>query len=408
MAVGERGRDVAGGSAYGSPVQPLTLEHLAADPHAALAELRAQQPVAWIEGMAGWLVTARQPAVDVMRDPGTFTVDDPRFTTAQVVGPSMLSLDGREHSRHRDPFKRGFRLDRIRAGFDEPVRRGALALLEPIAAAGRADLRTAFTGPLAVRIVAELLGLADVPAETVLGWYRAIVGAVSELTGGGQVPAGATGAVAELNNHLTRSLRPPHGAGLLAAALGDGDLTEAEVLSNAAVIMFGGIDTTDGMLANAIWHLLRNPAQLELVLDGRASYGQALEESLRLEPAAAFVDRYARREISLAGAAIAAGDLVRVSISAANRDPATFPEPDRFDVRRANARHHVAFAHGPHVCLGMHLARLEGVAGLELLFERLAGLRLEAAAPPPEGLVFRRPAHLPVRCDAEERAPARS
>ena len=380
-------------------MHPLTLEHLSGDPHAALAELRAREPVAWIDDMGGWLVTAREPALSVMRGPGTFTVDDPRFTTAQVVGPSMLSRDGNEHDRHRGPFKRGFRLDRIRAGFAEPVRREALALLEPIATTGRADLRSAFTGPLAARIVAELLGLADVPAESVLGWYRSIVAAVSQLTAGGEVPAPAREAVAELNRQLTRSLRAPGGDGLLAAALAARGLTEDETLSNAAVIMFGGIDTTDGMLANAIWHLLRTPPQLELVLDGRASYAQALEESLRLEPAAAFIDRYARGDTTLAGAAIAAGDLVRVSIAAANRDPATFPDPDRFDVRRENARLHVAFAHGPHVCLGMHLARLEGVAGLELLFGRLAGLRLDAGATPPEGLVFRRPAQLPVCCE---------
>ena len=385
-------------------MRQITLEHLAGDPHQALAALRAHEPVAWIDDMAGWLVTSRELAVEVMRDPATFTVDDPRFTTARVVGPSMLSVDGDRHARHRDPFQRGFRLDRIRARFAEPVRRQAQALLTPIEAAGEADLRDAFTGPLAVLIVAELLGLVDVPAAAVLGWYRAIVAAVGELTAGGDVPGPARTAVAELNQHLTRSLRPPGAGGLLADALADGRLTEPEALSNAAVIMFGGIDTTDGMLANAIWHLLTHRDQLELVLDGGATFAHALEESLRLEPAAAVIDRYARRNAELGGHEIAAGDLVRVSIAAANRDPATFPDPDRFDVRRGNARHHVAFAHGPHVCLGMHLARLEGVEGLELLFERLPGLRLSEGAPPPGGLVFRRPPALPVRSGTERRA----
>ena len=85
----------------------------------------------------------------------------------------------------------------------------------------------------------------------------------------------------------------------------------------------------------------------------------AIEESLRLEPAAAMVDRYATADVTLGDAAIRRGELVSVSVAAANRDPATFPDPDRFDVRRENARQHLAFARGPHVCIGMHLARLE-------------------------------------------------
>ena len=100
-----------------------------------------------------------------------------------------------------------------------------------------------------------------------------------------------------------------------------------------------------------------------------------------------------------AGAGIARGDLVRVSISAANRDPATFGDPDRFDVRRRNARRHIAFAHGPHVCLGMHLARLEAHTALQRLLDRLPGLRLDGPAPRARGLIFRKPPAVNVRWD---------
>ena len=85
----------------------------------------------------------------------------------------------------------------------------------------------------------------------------------------------------------------------------------------------------------------------------------AVEESLRIEPAAAVVDRYTTRDVELAGTAIGAGELVVVSLAAANRDPAEFPEPDRYDLHRPNVRRHLAFAAGPHVCIGMDLARLE-------------------------------------------------
>jgi hypothetical protein len=124
---------------------------------------------------------------------------------------------------------------------------------------------------------------------------------------------------------------------------------------------------------------------------------KAIEESLRLEPAAAVVDRYATGDVELAGAPVGRGELVRISIAAANRDPAVFPDPDRFDARRTNARRHVAFAHGPHVCIGMHLARLEAHTAIERLLRRLPAIRLDPTRPAePRGLVFRKPPQLHV------------
>jgi cytochrome P450 len=170
------------------------------------------------------------------------------------------------------------------------------------------------------------------------------------------------------------------------------------VISNAAVMLFGGIETTDGMIANAVLHLLAQPDQLGLVRADPSLLPNAIEESLRLEPAAAVIDRYATADTQLAGAAIRRGDLVRVSIAGANRDPATFPDPDRFDVRRDNAQRHLAFAHGPHVCIGMHLARLEAHTAVERLLRRLPNLRLERPVAP-RGLVFRKPPALDVHWD---------
>jgi cytochrome P450 len=109
------------------------------------------------------------------------------------------------------------------------------------------------------------------------------------------------------------------------------------------------------------------------------------------------VDRYATADVELGGAAIHRGDLVRVSVAAANRDPSAFADPDRFDVRRENARQHLAFARGPHVCIGMHLARLEADTAVRRLLERLPGLRLDPARlSAPAGLVFRKPLALHV------------
>jgi cytochrome P450 len=125
-----------------------------------------------------------------------------------------------------------------------------------------------------------------------------------------------------------------------------------------------------------------------------------VEESLRLEPAAAAVDRYATGDTALGDAMVRRGDLVRVSITAANRDPAVFDAPDHFDIARGELRSQLAFASGPHVCIAMDLARLEARTAVTVVLAALPGLRLAAPAAP-EGLIFRKPAAVVVEWDVE-------
>jgi len=370
-----------------------TIAELEADPHPLLARLCEHEPVSWLPVLDGWLVTRRELALLVMRDPETFTVDDPRFSTGQVVGPSMLTRDGAEHGRHRDPFGRPFRLDAVRERFTAFVESETDRLIDAIEPAGSAELRRSLAGPLAAQVMVHTLGLANTDTERVLGWYDTIVDAVTQITAGQPLSAAGREAFAALRASVEPVLERDPSSSLVAAAAGDaGGLTRAEVVSNVAVLLFGGIETTEGMIANALLHLLSHPAELELVRADPSVLQNAIEESLRLEPAAAVVDRYATRDVHIGGASIRERELVRVSLAGANRDPRFFPDPHRFDVRRENARHQIAFAHGPHVCIGMHLARLEAHTAIRRLLERLPRLRLDPAQPSaPVGLVFRKP-----------------
>jgi len=381
------------------PQCEVSLGELAADPHPLLARLRERAPVCWVPALGGWLVTGYSAAVEVLGDPATFTVDDPRFTTARVTGPSMLSVDGNGHARHRSPFVRAYRpaeLSERLAGF---TRAEAARLTEAIRPAGQAELRTAMAGPLAAAVMAEALGLGSVgvPPATVLAWYRDIVAAVAAL------PSATPGPPVRVDSFaaLAASLREAIAAGrapLLAGAAGSGQLTADEVISNAAVQLFGGIETTEGMICNAVLHLLGDPGQREEVRADPGLLAAAVEESLRLEPAAAVVDRYATREVSIGAARIGTGDPVTVSLAGANRDPAVFTEPDRYDIRRPNSARHLAFARGPHFCLGAHLARMETTAAVAALLDLLPGVRLDPGRPSvPQGLIFRKPPTLHVR-----------
>jgi cytochrome P450 len=375
----------------------VTLQGLDLDPHPLLAALREAEPVSWVPVFDGWVVTRHDLALAVMRDARRFTVDDPRFSTARVIGPSMLSLDGDRHARHRAPFVAPFRPGAVSDRFAAAIEHDSECLIGGFRSAGSADLRASFAGPLAAATMTRALGLAETEIDAVLAWYDAIVSAVDEITAGGAIPPTGSSAFEALAARLRSVIDSGEPASLLVQAAATGELTASEIVSNAAVLLFGGIETTVAMITNAALQLLQQPAWLERARHDQSVLDGAIEESLRLEPAAAVIDRYATDDVELGGAQVVRGELVRISISAANRDPAVYPEPDSFDPTRSGSQGHLAFAQGPHVCVGVHLARLEARVALRTLLRRLPALRLDPMRPAHvRGLVFRKPPELSV------------
>ena len=367
------------------------VEELSTDPHPALRELRGVSPVARIDELGAWMVTSHGLCMDVMRDFETYTVDDPRFSTQQVIGPSMLSLDGGEHRRHRDPFLPPFGAARIRE-IEDRAREQARRLVAAIHEHGSADLRAMLAAPLALNMMSDLLDLDGVRPEDILGWYHDIVEAVEMVTVGGEVPEAGARAFTALGAAVGSSTE---GSRLLAPIAGDGSLTAGEIVSNVAVLLFGGIVTTESSMAIAFRYLFDDPDLRRRLESNHSLVPRFVEETLRLEPSATVVDRYATRDVLIAGSAIGRGDLVRVSLSAANRDPDVFPAPDEIDLTRANLRQSLTFARGPHACLGIHLARLETRVAVEAVLDALTGWEA-GSLDPIEGLVFRAPATVRV------------
>src|SRR6202047_2902480 len=246
-----------------SPAETVTLADLESDPHPALARLRAQTPACWVPVLGAWLVTGYDLAVAVLRDARTFTVDDPRFSTAKVVGPSMLSLDGAGHSH---------------AGLESCPRAEAGRLVSVIRPSGAAELRRAVAGPLAVTVMAEALGLGQTDPAQVLAWYDGIVTAVqAEAANAGATAAnaGATAAGAAAFAELAASLRQGIAAPPPSSPPGDGVGGP-----NAGVLSFGGVETPDGRIPNALLHLLSSPGELEFVRAEPGLIPAAIEESL--------------------------------------------------------------------------------------------------------------------------------
>jgi cytochrome P450 len=396
--------------------ETVSLAELTDDPHPVWARLRRYGDVVWVPELDGWVTLTRAAAVRVMRDARTFTVDDPRFSTGRIVGASMLSTDGAVHTAHRRPWAEVFKPVPVRDRFTGTLRDEVAGLLDRLADAAEADLRTGLAAPLATAAMGAALGLEGLEVGQVLDWYRAMVAGVDTVSRGGDPPPAALRAVAAIRDHVHRTLQgPPRDTVLTAAAAHGADADRPgsgadrpgagadrpgagadRLAADVAILLFGGVDTAESMTAIAAHHLLTHPDALDQVRADPALLPGAVQESLRLEPAATRVDRYSTVDTEVAGARVRAGDLVIVSLSAANRDPAVFEDPDRYDIHRANAADHLAFAIGPHYCLGVHLTTLQTTLALGMLLQRFPGVHATGPLPPVTGFVFRKPPSVPV------------
>jgi cytochrome P450 len=372
------------------------------DNAALLARLREAEPVTWFAEQGVWLVTSKALVDAVHGAPDVFVVGVPDNPQRIVLGEMMLVADGDDHARHRAPFAPAFRLSAVRERYAAVIDEHVDRLLSQLQGRGAAELAEAFANPFAVRVAADVLGLSFERAEEVHDIYtdfaRGLVGYRDP-----EAVARARDAAARLQRFLLEGvdrIQASPDASVLAAALhaGSSQLSEEDLFGNLRVILFGAIETVESMILNTTWALLHHPAQRDAVLNDPALWPAAVQEGLRWIPPVGYSDRWAACDTELGGVAIARGEYVLAIFHAANRDPAAFPDPDRFDVHRGDNRANLSFGKGIHMCLGVNLARLQGQVALRALFERLPGLRLDTDHPSePEGFNFRRPAHLHVR-----------
>ncbi|MFW2383452.1 MAG: cytochrome P450 [Acidimicrobiales bacterium] len=383
----------------------VEVQELEASPYRVLMALRRAEPVSWVPAISTWLITGRNEAVQAMNDAERFTVNDPRFTTALVLGDSMLNLEGAEHARHRGAFSEFFRPTAVREGFDRWLAAESQRLIEPFLRSGEIELRTELAGPLAVNTITRFLGLEEVDSAAVLSWYQDISDAIVGLSLGREVAEAGRSAVDMIRERVQSTLTLGDHDSLIRTIQARGQLTHEELAPAVAVVMFGAIETSEGMTANVFWHLLNNPATLERVAADRALVASAVEESLRLEPAAAVVDRYTTTDLTIGGVTIPEGDPVSISLLAANRDPSVFADPDIYEIDRPNLRQHLSFVQGPHRCIGEHLARAETAAALNGVLDLASDLCLiSGRSSPPSGLVFRKPAAVAARLTPRDSA----
>ncbi|ORT58277.1 cytochrome P450 [Streptomyces sp. CB03238] len=377
-----------------------------ADPYPYYAKLRESGPVHHVRtapGNEAWLIVGHSEARAALADPRLSKSPSTagfRMLDEEVIGPNLLVFDPPDHTRLRKLVAREFTGRRVEA-LRPRVQRITDELIDAMAPHGHADLVGALAFPLPITVICELLGVPAADRDAFRAWSTEIV-----------APTGAeaeSAAVHGLRAYLDELIEDKRCAGpaddLLSALLrtraDDGDrLSAAELRAMAYLLLIAGHETTVNLISNGVRALLTHPDQLAAI---RADFGLldvAVEEMLRYDgPVETATVRFAREPVPVGDTVIPPGATVLVGIGAGDRDPARFPDPDRFDIRRDTGGH-LAFGHGIHYCLGAPLARLEVRIAIRALLERFPSLSLDPSAGPLDwlpGLLMRGVRRLPVR-----------
>ncbi|MCB1002934.1 MAG: cytochrome P450 [Acidimicrobiales bacterium] len=336
----------------------------------------------------------------VLRDGATFSSKGYAEVMGQVLGHSILEMDEPEHHRMRALLQQAFTRRAMERWEPEVVRPVVDAMIDGFAGAGAVDLVRAFTFPFPIAVFARMLGIPDEELPTFHRLGVELIGVTVDFDRAVRASAQLAeyfGAILE-----ERRSRPAEDMiSVLAQAELDGErLTDDEIFSFLRLLLPAGAETTYRSSSNLLVGLLTHPDQLRAVRDDRALLPQAIEEGIRWEPPLLTIFRTATRDVELAGVPIPEGSTVITNLGSANHDEARWTDPERFDVFREQ-HPHLAFAAGPHMCLGMHLARMETAVAINALLDRLPNLRVDpaAAAPHITGMVFRAPPRLDVVWD---------
>ena len=386
------------------------------DPYPKLATLRAKgsvhhltyreymgEPADHTQGhLDHYTVVGYDEVQRCLNEPETFSNEAYKLNLGISFGRSVSTMDPPEHGRYRKIFQKAFLPQTVAKGGESVVDPVVQGLMAKFRNRGAADLVQEFTLHYPFQIVYKQLAL---PAEEAPIFHKL---AIAQTLVSVDVPHG-TEASRKLGDYfrvlVAERLKNPGEdlVSVLAQAEVDGErLPEEIMISFLRQLVNAGGDTTYRGTSVLLTGLLRNPDQLEAVRKDRSLVPQAIEEALRWDGPVLVQTRTAAKDVELGGVKIPKGAVLDVAAGAANRDPARFPDPDKFDIFRKPQHRHFAFAYGPHVCIGQHLARVEMTRALNAILDNLHHLRLDPDRPAPEirGIMMRVPKHLYVRFDA--------
>jgi cytochrome P450 len=381
------------------------------DPYPRLAELRQQHPVhsGPIDIGDGLhepdpsrpppvTVLGFDESVQVLRDNETYSNSVYEGVIGLVMGKTILQMDEPEHRLQRALVSPTFRSKVLERWEGDLVQRVVDELLDDFAGDGTADLVQQLTFHFPVQVIAEILGLPRSDFPRFQRWAIEITSVSANWDRGVAASEGLRDYFATIVEARRSQPADDLISDLLAVEVDGRGLDDEEIFSFLRLLLPAGVETTYRASGNLLYGLLTNPDQLRAVREDRALLPIAFEETIRWEPPVTVILRRAMKDAELAGVAVEEGADVGLLLGSANRDERKYENPDRFDIFR-ESRQSLGFGFGVHVCLGMHLARMETRVAIDALLDRMPDLEL---APAPgqdlhiKGMAFRSPIALPV------------
>jgi cytochrome P450 len=386
----------------------IGVEELERDPYPAYARLRAEEPVSWVESVGLWLVTRWDDVGHVIKTPEVFTAETEPSTLNRTFGKNLLGSEGPYHRRIRSIIQPWFRNQAIGHFPAEVIAPIANELIDAVAERGELELASEFAQPLSVQVLKRATGLGDaVDDETLVRWFHELALGAANFEGDEEKQRVADAASREVNDTiapiLERLADQPDDT-LLSSMLHtevDGErLSREEIQSNLKVMIVGGLQAASDLISLSTWALLSHPEQAARVAQDPELVQHAVEEGARWHSPVGTSTRQATRDAEIGGVRLEQGALIAAVLSSANRDDRHWNDPDTYDID-SHRRPHLAFAGGPHVCVGALLGRHEARTAMRLLLERLPGLRLDPDRPAEiTGWEFRSPEHVHLLFDA--------
>jgi len=367
------------------------------NPYAVLHQMREECPVYWSEAIGGWILTRYDDILVSFKNTSYFSNEGRLGKAVEYLPPEkranykafenhyatkgLLHSDPPDHTRLRSLIIKEFTpsvVEQMRPRIQAVVN----SLIDAVEKRGHMDLVPEFAAALPVGVIAEILGVPPQDRHLFKKWADAILSFQGVNKPSEADLSRAQQGLVEIRPYLLamineRRQRPTQDlmSKFVAAESAGERLTESELINTCVTLFTAGHETTLSLISNTIYTLLRNPDQMELLRNNPDLLDSTLEESLRYESPVARQTRLMKQNFTLNGQQIKKGQMVFQMLNAANRDPAHFTNPDKFDIRREKNRH-IAFGQGIHFCVGATLARTEGFVAIGTLIKRLPKLRL--------------------------------
>lgn len=386
-------------------VPDILSAEFAADPYTAYQVMREHHPLIWHEATQSYVISRYADVERAFKD-AVFTSRNYDWQLEPVHGRTILQMDGREHSTHRNLVAPAFRGRDLMNKFVPVIEENSRVLIEAFRADGEVDLVGQYATRFPINVIVDMLGLPKEDHGHFHRWYTSIMGFLSNLSGDEEIAAEGLRTKAEFEDYLIpiiRDRRANPGDDLLStlctAEIDGVRMSDEEIKAFCSLLLTAGGETTDKAIASVVLNLVANPEQLEAVRADHSLIAAAFAETLRFAPPVHMIMRQPSEDVELSGGVIEAGRTVTCLIGAANRDPDRYADPDRFDIFRPDldqgraytaGANHTAFCLGRHFCVGAMLAKTELEIGIGQLLDAMGDIRFADGGPPPEYGVFTR------------------